>query len=80
RTALAWDGKGVWRDNVFFERLWKIVKYEAVCPNAYNTVSEARAGIARHVEFYNCCRPHSGLDRMTPEQFYFNSRPITQAA
>jgi transposase InsO family protein len=27
---LSMDGKGSWRDNVFVERLWKIVKYEEV--------------------------------------------------
>ncbi len=77
---ISMDGKGAWRDNVFVERLWKSVKYEEVYLKAYNTVSEATAGIAKYFEFYNTRRPHSSLDRMTPEQFYFNSLPMTQAA
>jgi putative transposase len=41
------DGKGRWRDNVFVERLWRSVKYEEVYLRAYESVSEARSGIAR---------------------------------
>jgi putative transposase len=74
------DGKGAWRDNVFVERLWKSVKYEEVYLKAYESVSQAREGLAQYFEFYNRRRPHSSLDRMTPEQFYFNARPMTQAA
>ena len=77
---ISMDGKGAWRDNVFVERLWKSVKYEEVYLKAYNTVSEARTSIGKYFEFYNRRRPHSSLDRMTPEQFYFNSLPLTQAA
>ena len=79
-VRISMNGKGAWRDNVFVERLWKSVKYEEVYLKAYNTVSEAKAGLAHYFEFYNRRRPHSSLDEMTPEQFYFNSRPITQAA
>ena len=41
---LSMDGKGAWRDNVFVERLWKSVKYEAVFLHAYDTVFAAKAG------------------------------------
>ena len=47
------DGKGGWRDNVFVERLWETIRYEEVYLHAYATVSEAKAGSARYVEFYN---------------------------
>ena len=77
---ISMDGKGAWRDNVFVERLWKSVKYEEVYLRAYGTVSEAKAGLARYFEFYNRRRPHSSLDDMTPEQFYFNTRPQPKAA
>ena len=65
--AISMDGKGSWRDNVSVERLWRSVKYEEVYLNAYRTVSEARASIARYRAFYNGRRPHSSLDRMTPD-------------
>ena len=77
---ISMDGKGAWRDNVFVERLWKSVKYEEVYLKAYRSVSEAKHSLARYFEFYNHRRPHSSLDRLTPEQFYFNSLPLTQAA
>ncbi len=56
-------GKGVWRDNVFVERLWRSMKYEEVYLRAYKAVPEARIGIGRYLNFYNSRRPHSSLDR-----------------
>lgn len=38
-------GRGRWMDNVFIERLWRSLKYECVFLNAFETGSEARAGI-----------------------------------
>jgi putative transposase len=73
--AISMDGKGSWRDNVFVERLWRSVKYEEVYLRAYDTVSEARASIGRYFSFYNTQRPHSSLDRQTPDQAYFNRLP-----
>jgi putative transposase len=78
--AISMDGKGRWRDNVFVERLWKSVKYEEVYLHAYETVSAARSGLARYFQFYNTRRPHSALDRRTPDAVYFESLPLAQAA
>lgn len=66
--AISMDDKGAWRDNVFVERLWRSIKYEEVYLHAYSTVSDARAGIGRYLNFYNTRRPHSSLDRQTPDQ------------
>ena len=46
--AISMDGKGAWRDNVFVERLWKTIKYEEVYLHAYDSVSDARDGLARY--------------------------------
>jgi putative transposase len=78
--AISMDGKGAWRDNVFVERLWRSVKYEEVYLRAYDSVSEARTSIARYLDFYNGRRPHSSLDRRTPDQAYFNQPPLRMAA
>ena len=78
--AISMDGKGAWRDNVFVERLWRSIKYEEIYLRAYDAVSEARASIGRYLTFYNSRRPHSSLDRQTPDQAYFNRRPQTAAA
>ena len=77
---ISMDGKGAWRDNVFVERLWKSVKYEEVYLNAYESVSQARTSLTTYFKFYNRRRPHSSLDRMTPEQFYYNPQPVPRAA
>jgi putative transposase len=84
RTAeiqISMDGKGAWRDNVFVERLWRTIKYEEVYLHAYDSVSDARSGLARYLAFYNSRRPHSSLDGQTPDQAYLNpSRLIPVAA
>ena len=64
---ISMDGNVCWRDNVCVERLWKSVKYEEVYRHAYDTVSAAKQGLARDVTFNNQRRPHSALDRKTPE-------------
>ena len=77
---ISMDGKGSWRDNVFVERLWRSINYEEVYLHAYDSVSSARAGIARYIAFYNTRRPHSSLDKMTPDEFYFATLPAPQQA
>ena len=72
---LSMDGRGAWRDNVFVERLWRSVKYERVYLKAYDSVSQARADIADYLSWYNTARPHSSIERLTPEQKYFNLLP-----
>jgi putative transposase len=78
--AISMDGKGCWRDNVFVERLWKSIKYEEVYLHAYETVSAAKSGIGRYLEFYNSRRPHSTLDGKTPDAFYFANLPALKQA
>lgn len=82
RIKISMDGKGAWRDNVFVERLWRTIKYEEVYLRAYASVPEARASIGRYIDgFYNLRRPHSSLDRQTPDEAYFNAlQPIPVAA
>ena len=70
---ISMDGKGAWRDNVVVERVWKSVKYEEVYLRAYANVSEARTSLGRYLNFYNTKRPHSSLDRQTPDRVYFNA-------
>jgi putative transposase len=75
--AISMDGKGAWRDNVFVERLWRTVKYEEVYLHAYESVADARASIERYLNLYNCRRPHSSLDGMTPDQAYFGAQSLS---
>ena len=77
---ISMDGKGAWRDNVFVERLWRSIKYEEVYLHAYDSVSHARASLARYIDWYNTGRPHSSLDKTTPEEFYFATLPAIKRA
>jgi putative transposase len=77
---ISMDGRGQWRDNVFVERLWKSVKYEDVYLKAYETVSDARTGIARYIDFYNLRRPHRAHGGRTPEMVYFEALPAIEDA
>jgi putative transposase len=78
---LSMDGRGAWRDNVFVERLWRSVKYERVYLKAYDSVAAARADVADYLEWFNAHRPHSSLDRFTPDETYSSSlQSLPQAA
>ena len=57
-VRISMDGRGRWMDNVFIERLWRSMKYECIYLHAYETGSEARAGIGRWINYYN-------FDRLT---------------
>ena len=56
---------------MFVERLWRYIKYEEVSLRAYDSVALAKAGLARYINFYNASRPHSSLDKKTPDESYF---------
>jgi putative transposase len=78
--AISMDGRGQWRDNVFVERLWKSIKDEDVYLKAYETVSDARAGISAYIDFYNSRRPHRAHGGRTPDAVYFASLPANREA
>jgi putative transposase len=40
-------------DNIFIERLWRSMKYECIYLHAFETGSEARAGIGKWMTYYN---------------------------
>jgi len=71
---ISMDGRGRALDNIFVERLWRSVKYEEVYLHSYNTVKEAKAGLARYFQFYNTERLHQSLDYKTPSEVYFGNR------
>ncbi len=64
------DGKGRCVDNVLIERLWCTVKYEEVYLRAYESGSQARAGLGAYFDFYNTSRPHQALGYRTPTEVY----------
>jgi len=52
------------------ERFWRSLKYECVSLNAFETGSEAKAGIEKWLACYNIERPHSNHGFMTPDEVY----------
>ena len=79
-VKVSMDGKGRWMDNVFIERLWRSLKYECVYLRAFETGSEARAGVGKWIAYYNAERPHSALGGRTPLEAHTGVETITLAA
>ena len=65
---------------VYVERLWRSLKQEEVYRGAYETVSEARKGIADYLRYFNEERPHQGLDNRTPDDVFYQRKPLFKAA
>jgi hypothetical protein len=57
--------------------LAELAKLHDVNPNCGGS---GQGGIGRYIEFFNARRPHSTLDKMTPNEFYFASLPVTPRA
>lgn len=70
-VRISMDGKGRFLDNIFVERLWRSLKYECVYLHAWETGSEAKAGVRKWIEFYNHKRPHSALGGKPPAVVYW---------
>lgn len=77
---ISMDGRGRWVDNVFIERLWKSLKYEEVYLHAYESMSQARIGLAAYFAFYNQRRGHESLQGRTPDEAYHASLALARAA
>jgi putative transposase len=63
-------------DNIFIERLWRSLKYEAVYLHEMTDGFAAERVIGEWIGFYNTERPHSALDGRTPAQAYATKRPV----
>jgi putative transposase len=69
-VTISMDGRGRFSDNIFVERLWRSLKYEEVYLRAYESVAEARQGIAAYFNFYNHERLHQALGYRAPRQVF----------
>ena len=73
-VRISMDGKGRYQDNIFVERLWRTVKYEAVYLKAYASVLEAQRGLEAYFRFYNGLRPHQALGYRTPAEVFYGEQ------
>lgn len=70
---ISMDGRGRVFDNIFIERVWRSVKYEDVYLQSYESVRDAREGLARYFRLYNSERLHESLAYKTPHEVYFGA-------
>jgi putative transposase len=75
-VAISMDGRGRCMDNIFIERLWRSLKYEAVYLHELTDGFAAEHAIGQWIRFYNTERPHSALDGATPAEAYSIKRPV----
>ena len=75
-VAISMDGRGRCMDNIFIERLWRSLKYEAVYLHEMTDGFAAGRVIGEWIDFYNTGRPHSALDGATPREAYRAGRPV----
>ncbi len=70
-VRISMDGRGRYLDNIFIERLWRSLKQEVVYLEEITDGFQARHVIKDWMAFYNTSRPHSALDRQTPDDAYW---------
>ncbi len=75
-VTISMDGRGHCMDNIFIERLWRSLKYEAVYLHELTDGFRARRIIGEWFTFYNTERPHSALAGQTPAEVYAAGRPV----
>jgi putative transposase len=75
-VTISMDGRGRCMDNIFIERLWRSLKYEAVYLHELTDGFKAEQVIGDWIDFYNTERPHSVHDGQTPAEAYGAGRPV----
>ncbi len=75
-VKISMDGRGRCMDNIFIERLWRSLKYEAVYLVELCNGFQAGRVICDWLVFYNGTRPHSALDGRSPDQAYGADTPV----
>ena len=75
-VAISMDGRGRCMDNIFIERLWRSLKYEAVYLHELTDGFKAERVIGEWIDFYNTERPHSALAGQTPAEAYGAGQPV----
>jgi putative transposase len=74
------DGRGRYLDNIFIERLWRSLKQEAVYLHEITDGFQAKRIIDNWIGFYNSERPHTALDKRSPDDVFFHLEKTQKAA
>ena len=75
-VRISMDGRGRFMDNIFIERLWRSLKYEAIYLHEIADGLTARHLIRDWARFYNAERPHAALGGRTPAEAYRDGPPV----
>ena len=67
-------------DNIFIERLWLSLKQEAVYLHELQDGFQAKRVIKDWIRFYNSERPHTALDKRSPDDAFFDLERTQRAA
>ena len=76
QVTISMDGRGRCMDNIFIERLWRSLKYEAVYLHELTDGFVVQRVIGQWMDFYNTERSHSALDGRTPAEAYAAGQPV----
>lgn len=74
------DGRGRYLDNIFIERLWRSLEQEAVHLHELQDGFQAESVIKDWISFYNTERPHTALDKRSPNDAFFQTERSQKAA
>lgn len=77
---ISMDGRGRYLDNIFIERLWRSLKQEAIYLREITNGFQAKQVIDDWIGFYNSERPHTALEKQTPDKAYFGADQTRKAA
>lgn len=80
KIKISMDGRGRYLDNIFIERLWRSLKQEAVYLHELHDGFKAKRVIDNWIDFYNDERPHTALEKRTPNEAYFQREAMKLAA
>jgi putative transposase len=79
-VKISMDGRPRYLDNIFIERLWRSLKQEAVYLHELQDGFQAKRVIKDWIEFYNSERPHTALDKRSPDDAFFDLQRTQKAA
>lgn len=80
KIKISMDGRGRYLDNIFIERLWRSLKQEAVYLHELQDGFQAKRIIDSWIGFYNAERPHTALEKQTPDGAYFGATQMMNQA
>tara|TARA_B100000787_G_scaffold113772_1_gene84727 strand:+ start:297 stop:551 length:255 start_codon:yes stop_codon:yes gene_type:complete len=79
-AKVSMDSRGRYLDNIFIERLRRSLKQEAVYLHEITGGFQAKQIINNWIRFFNSERPHTSLDKRTPDNAYFTKALTRKAA